>query len=196
MIRRGDDQMAIKVVIDAGHNPQGINAGAEGQGYREQDLVYVVAQDLARLLRANGNFEVRLTRNTPDEVLGTSNATSLQERVRLANEWPADYFISIHANASTNPAVNGTEVYTYRDTGAAHELAQEIQEAIVAEMDMRDIGVKTNPSLYVLRRTTMPAVLVELGFITNAEDVRKMAENPEGFARAIYNGMLDYFELS
>lgn len=188
--------MAIKIVVDAGHNPQGINAGAEGQGYREQDLVYVVAQELATLLRADPNFEVRLTRNTPDEVLGTSNATSLQQRVRLANEWPADYFISIHANASTNPAVNGTEVYTYSDSGPAHELAEEIQEAIVEEMNMRDIGVKTNPTLYVLRRTTMPAVLVELGFITNAEDARKMAENPQGFARAIYNGMLDYFELN
>ncbi|MBQ8894694.1 MAG: N-acetylmuramoyl-L-alanine amidase [Clostridia bacterium] len=187
--------MAIKVVIDAGHNPQGVNAGAEGNGLREQDINYAVAQELAALLRADPNFEVRLTRNTPTEVLGTTNASSLQQRVQIANSWPADYFISIHANASTNPEANGTEVYTYRNTGAAHELAEEIQEAIVEEMQMKDLGVKTNPSLYVLRRTTMPAVLVELGFITNREDARKMSENPEGFARAIYNGMLDYFDL-
>ncbi len=187
--------MAIKIVVDAGHNPQGVNAGAEGNGYREQDLVYAVAEDLAALLEADDRFEVRLTRPTPETVLGTTNAESLRERVRIANEWPADYFISIHANASTNPSVNGTEVYTYRDTGAAHELAEEIQDAIVEELNMRDIGVKTNPSLYVLRRTTMPAVLVELGFITNAEDARKMAENPQGFARAIYNGLLEYLDL-
>lgn len=187
--------MAIKIVVDAGHNPQGVNAGAEGNGLREQDIVYEVAQQLAQLLRANGNFDVRLTRNTPTEVLGTSNATSLQQRVQIANSWPADYFISIHANASTNPEANGTEVYTYRNTGAAHELAQEIQEAIVEEMDMRDLGVKTNPALYVLRRTSMPAVLVELGFITNAADARKMSQNPESFARAIYNGILDYLDL-
>ena len=187
--------MAIKIVIDAGHNPQGVNAGAEGQGLREQDINYAVAQELAALLRADPNFEVRLTRNTPTEVLGTTNASSLQQRVQIANSWPADYFISIHANASTNPEANGTEVYTYRNTGAAHELAEDIQEAIVEEMQMKDLGVKTNPSLYVLRRTTMPAVLVELGFITNAGDARKMSENPAGFARAIYNGMLDYFDL-
>lgn len=187
--------MAIKVVIDAGHNPQGVNAGAEGNGLREQDINYAVAQELATLLRADPNFEVRLTRNTPTEVLGTTNASSLQQRVQIANSWPADYFISIHANASTNPEANGTEVYTYRDTGAAHELAEDIQDAIVEELDMRDLGVKTNPSLYVLRRTSMPAVLVELGFITNASDARKMSENPEGFARAIYNGMLEYFDL-
>ncbi len=184
--------MAIRIVLDAGHNPQGVNAGAEGNGYREQDLVYEVTVRLAELLRANPAFEVRLTRNSPTEVLGTSNTTSLQRRVAIANEWPADYFISIHANASTNPAANGTEVYTFRNSGAAYELAEEIQEAIVEEMQMKDLGVKTNPSLYVLRRTRMPAVLVELGFITNAEDARKMAEDPDGFARAIYNGILDY----
>ncbi len=187
--------MAIKIVVDAGHNPQGINAGAEGNGLREQDITYAVAQELGNLLRANPNFEVRLTRTTPTEVLGTSNATSLQRRVQIANSWPADYFISIHANAATNPEANGTEVYTFRNTGPAHELAEDIQKAIVEELDMKDLGVKTNPSLYVLRRTSMPALLVELGFITNASDARKMSENPEGFARAIYNGMLEYFDL-
>lgn len=187
--------MAIKIVIDPGHNPQGINAGAEGFGYREQDLVYEVAQRLATLLRENGNFDVRLTRTTPTQVLGTSNATSLQERVRIANSWPADYFISIHANASVNPEANGSEVYTYSDSGPAHELAISIQQALVEEMDMKDLGVKTNPSLYVLRRTTMPAVLVELGFITNEQDVQKLANDPDGFARALYNGILRYFGL-
>ncbi len=185
----------VKIMIDPGHNPQGVNAGAEGNGYREQDLVYEVAQELAALLRGNGNFEVRLTRNSPTEVLGTSNASSLRTRVELANNWPADYFISIHANAATNPEANGTEVYTFSDTGAAHNLAEAIQAAIVAEMDMKDLGVKTNPSLYVLRRTRMPAVLVELGFITNAADAEKMANDPQGFARAIYNGILEYLNL-
>lgn len=188
--------MAIKVVLDAGHNPQTINAGAEGFGYREQDITYVVAQELATLLRANGNFEVRLTRNTPDEILGTSNLTSLQERVRIANEWPADYFISIHANASVNPAANGTEAYVYRAAGPAYELAGDIVEGIVQRMETQDLGVKTNTSLYVLRRTTMPAVLVELAFISNAEDVQKMVSDPMGFARGIYNGMLEFFNLN
>ena len=188
--------MAIKIVVDAGHNPQGVNAGAEGNGYREQDLVYAVAQELATLLESDDRFAVRLTRPEEDTVLGTNNAESLRERVRIANEWPADYFISIHANASTNPAINGTEVYTFRDSGAAFELAKRVQAAIVAEMEMRDIGVKTNPSLYVLRRTAMPAILVELGFITNASDAMKMATDPAGFARAIYNGLLDYLNLN
>ena len=83
--------MAIKIFVDQGHNPSGPNTGAEGSGLLEQDVTYAVGVYLADLLRADPRFEVRLSRNTPDEILGTSNATSLAERVRLANEWPADY---------------------------------------------------------------------------------------------------------
>ena len=93
--------MAIKIVIDAGHNPQSVNAGAEGFGYREQDINYAVGTRLAELLREDGRFEVQVSRTSPTDSLGTSNATSLAARVNTANRWPADYFISIHANAYT-----------------------------------------------------------------------------------------------
>ena len=95
--------MAIKIFIDQGHNPSGPNTGAEGFGLKEQDITYQVGKELAELLRADDRFEVRLSRNTPEERLGTSNTTSLAARVRAANAWPADYFISIHANANTDP---------------------------------------------------------------------------------------------
>lgn len=187
--------MAIKIFIDQGHNPEGVNAGAEGFGYREQDINYAVGTRLAELLRQDGRFEVRVSRSSPTDSLGTSNASSLAARVNAANQWGADYFISIHANASTNPAANGTEVYIYREDTPAEELAEDVLEGIVNRMGTKDNGVRVNPSLYVLRRTQMPAILVELGYITNAEDVRKMTEDPWGFAQGIYNGMLDYFDL-
>ena len=63
--------MAIKIYIDQGHNPQNPNAGAEGNGLREQDIVYEVGVRLAALLRANPNFEVRLSRPTPETTVGT-----------------------------------------------------------------------------------------------------------------------------
>ncbi len=187
--------MPIKIFIDQGHNPQGVNGGAEGFGQREQDINYAVGTRLAELLRQDGRFAVRLSRNSPTDSLGTSNATSLAARVDAANEWGADYFISIHANASTNPAANGTEVYIYRTGSVAEELAKDVLEGIVERMGTKDNGVRVNPALYVLRRTTMPAILVELGYITNAVDVAKMVEDPWGFAQGIYNGMLDYFDL-
>ena len=103
--------MAIKIFIDQGHNPVNPNAGAEGNGYREQDLVYYIGKELEALLNANPNFEARTSRNDPDEILGTSTATSLAARADTANTWGADYFISIHCNASvTNPSAVG--IYT------------------------------------------------------------------------------------
>lgn len=187
--------MAIKIFIDQGHNPEGVNAGAEGFGYREQDINYAVGTRLAELLEQDDRFEVKVSRTSPTDSLGTSNATSLAARVNMANEWDADYFISIHANASTNPNQNGTEVYVYRDPSVAAELAEDVLEGIVERMGTRNNGVRVNPSLYVLRRTRMPAILVELGYITNAEDVRKMTEDPWGFAQGIYNGIVDYFDF-
>ena len=85
--------MPIKVFIDQGHNPVNPNAGAEGNGYREQDLTYVIGQELATLLAANPNFEVKLSRNSETEQLGTSIATSLAARVNAATEWGADLFL-------------------------------------------------------------------------------------------------------
>ena len=69
--------MAIKIFVDQGHNPSGPNTGAEGSGLLEQDVTYAVGVYLADLLRADPRFEVRLSRTSPEEILGTSNATSL-----------------------------------------------------------------------------------------------------------------------
>lgn len=188
--------MAIKIFIDQGHNPFGPNTGAEGNGLREQDVTYLVGTYLADLLRADPRFEVRVSRNAPDEVLGTSNATSLAARVNMANSWPADYFISVHCNANTNPAVNGTEVYVYRENTQSYWLAQHVLNGVVERVGTRDNGVRLNPSLYVLRRTNMPSILVELAYLTNAADARKLEDDPYGFAQGIYNGMLSYFGFS
>lgn len=95
--------MAIKIYIDQGHNPEGINAGAEGFGIREQDITYQVGHFLFDILSEDYRFTARLSRPTPQTTLGYSNTSSLKERVTQANTWKADYFISIHANASENP---------------------------------------------------------------------------------------------
>ena len=97
--------MAIKIYIAQGHNPNNPNAGAEGSGFREQDLTYEIGQQTAALLAADPNFEVRLSRPTLETVLGSTNAESLAARVRDANTWGANYFISLHANASTIPTL-------------------------------------------------------------------------------------------
>ena len=187
--------MAIKIYIDQGHNPQNPNAGAEGNGLREQDITYRVGVLLAQLLSRSGNYEVRLSRNTPTEVIGTSNTSSLRARVNDANAWGADYFISIHANASENPNVSGTEAFAYSRPSAAFSLGEDILVGISNATGLRNRGMQVRPGLYVLRKTAMPAILVELGFISNPGDAALMDQNPGLFARGIYNGILTYFNL-
>lgn len=187
--------MAIKIFIDQGHNPVNPNAGAEGNGLREQDITYSVGVILADLLRQNGNFEVRTSRATPTTQLGTSNSSSLAARVNAANSWGADYFISLHTNASANSSASGTEAYAYSQASQGFALGEDIVAALSLITGLRDRGVFARPSLYVLRKTYMPAVLVEMGFITNPVDASLMSNEPDLFALGIYNGILAYFGL-
>lgn len=184
----------MKIYIDQGHNPTNPNAGAQGNGLREQDVTFEVGRLLADRLIANGNFEVRLSR--PDETtqLGNSNATSLAARVNDANRWGADYFISIHANANENTAASGSEAYVYATPSRASELAEDMLDGLNETTGLRDRGVFVNKGLYVLRRTQMPAVLMELGYVTNAYDANLMATRPDLFAQGLYEGILDYFD--
>lgn len=187
--------MAIKIYIDQGHNPSPPNTGAEGNGVREQDISYEVGMRLYELLTQNPNFEAKLSRPTRQTQLGTSNASSLRARVEDANSWGADYFVSIHTNASVSPNATGTEVLVYRSPSVATNLAEDVLQGVVDASGFPNRGVKQRPGLYVLRKTNMPAILVELGFISNPQEASLMSSNPLLFARGIYNGILDYFNL-
>ncbi len=186
--------MAIKIYIDQGHNPMNPNAGAEGNGYREQDITYAIGVRLSALLRADG-FETRLSRTSPDTILGTSNASSLRTRVADANSWGADYFISLHTNASEIASARGSEAYVYRLPSTAADLAEDILTQLRLATGLPTRGLFARPSLYVLRKTAMPALLLELGFITNPTDADLIANNPELFARGIANGFLRFFGM-
>ena len=186
--------MPIKIYIDQGHNPKDFNTGAEGNGYFEQDITYEVGRILYNYLNENPEFTPRLSRTTSDTVLGTSNATSVTTRVNQANSWGADAFISIHTNASVNPTANGSEVLIYSTSSTeAYNLAEDILTNMTEVTGLRNRGIIERPGLYVLRRTRMPAVLVEMGFITNPGDAVLMAESPNLFALGIYRGILEHY---
>ncbi len=186
--------MATRIYIDQGHNPVNPNAGSEGNGFREQDIVYTIGQLIAVELRNNG-FEVRLSRPTPQTQLGTSNTTSLAARVNDANAWGADYFISLHTNASEITSASGSEAFVYRRDSAAEQLASNILTQLNYTTGLMNRGVMVRPGLYVLRKTRMPATLVELGFITNAVDAELMAYSPQLFATGVTNGVLAYLGM-
>ncbi len=184
--------MAIKIYIDQGHNPRNPNAGAEGNGYREQDITYNVGIELKRLLDSDPRFEARLSRPTPETQIGTSNASSLRLRVEDANRWGADYFISLHTNAADSASARGVEAYAYSRESDGFILGEDILDELSEATGFRNRGMKIRPSLYVLKKTSMPAVLIELGFITNPAEAKLMSDNPSLFANAIYRGTVDF----
>ena len=186
--------MAIRIYIDQGHNPRDFNTGAEGNGFFEQDITYEIGRRLALLFSQNPGYEVRLSRPGEDTVLGTNNSTSLQTRVQLANAWGADLFLSLHANASINPEVSGSECLVYSpESTVAIAISEEILTSLATITGLPNRGIFYRPGLYVLRRTAMPAVLVEMGFISNRTDAELMAYSPNLFATAIYRGVVRYY---
>lgn len=188
--------MPIKIYIDQGHNPRGFNTGAEGNGYYEQDITYEIGRRLYNLLLTNPEFTPRLSRPTPDTVRGTSNSSSLVDRVNEANEWDADIFISLHNNAAENPDATGNEALVYGPgQRVANDLAARILEQLTLTTGLRNRGIVYRPGLYVLKETKMPAVLVEMGFISNPYDADLLANSPYLFATGIYRGILQYYGL-
>ena len=188
--------MSIKIYVDQGHNPRDFNTGAEGSGFYEQDITYDIGTRLAKLLGANPAFSVKVSRESPDAVLGTSNSTSLSTRVRDANTWGADIFLSLHTNAALNPRANGSEALIYsRESTVAYALAEDILKEMTEVTGLRNRGIIERPGLYVLKETRMPAVLVEMGFISNTEDANLMAYSPQLFAEGIYRGILEFYNL-
>jgi len=191
-----DSAKKIRIYIDQGHNPTSYhNSGAVGNGLYEQDLTFAIGCLLAELLEKDGRFEVCLSRPTASTVLGTDDRSSLEARVKGAQEFQADYFISLHVNSFESETANGIEVFAANQSSISFVFGSSILQGLIASTNLRDRGMKLNPELYVLKNTTMPAVLVEMGFISNSEDAALLSESPEVFAQGIYNGILAYFEL-
>ena len=190
----GAEADRIRIYIDQGHNPAPYhNSGAEGNGLYEQDVTFRIGCLLAELLTTDGRFEVCLSRPYPDTVLGVDNASSLQARVDGAADFQADYFISIHINAYTQDTVNGAEALVFSGDGESYAFGRSLLDGVLDSTGLKNRGVKENSNLYVLKNATMPATLLELGFITNSGDAALLADRPELFAEGIYEGIVDYF---
>ena len=188
--------MPIKIYIDQGHNPRGFNTGAEGNGFYEQDITYEIGRLLYGLLEANPEFVPRLSRPTEDTVLGTNNSSSLRVRVDEANNWDADIFVSLHVNSAANTNASGNEALVYGPGATvARGLGENILEQLTLTTGLRNRGIVYRPGLYVLKETEMPAVLVEMGFISNSYDAELLAYSPGLFATGIYRGILAYYGL-
>ncbi len=180
------EQNKFVIVVDPGHG--GTDPGAIGiGGIRESDVVLDVSKTVRKLLQEKG-VKVKLTRNNESDL-------DLPPRVKYANRLDADIFVSIHANASRGKRrdINGLETFYYRGW-RGRLLAKKIQKQILkVSPGSPDRGVKQG-RFYVIKNTRMPAVLVEIGFLTGRLDARRL-EKPihrERIAYAIAKGILEY----
>lgn len=173
------------VVIDPGHG--GPDPGAVGIGnLYEKNIVLPIAQEVAAILEQHGVRAI-LTRNDDRDL-------DLEPRVQIAEQANATVFVSIHANSLglDRPDINGLETYYF---SSGEQLAQMIHQSILQALPVQDRGVR-QARFYVLRRTSMPSVLVETGYVTGAEDAPRLA-NPtyrSQMAAAIARGILQYLQ--
>ncbi len=182
------------IVIDPGHNYSGVDTGATGNGLREQDITWYIAEKVKPLLEAHG-FNVVMTRNSiTDNCSTVSTSDSLAYRYNLANNLNAALFVSIHCNAGGS---NGTETYCYYNSAEGRKLAQKIQGYIIGSVGTANRGVK-EAGFAVIRHTVMPAVLVETAFIDTADDAAKLGDDAyrQKYAESIAHGICDYMGVA
>ncbi len=173
----------LVVIIDPGHG--GNDPGAVGiGGLREKDIVLDIGKQVTTLLEQQG-VQAILTRQDDQEI-------DLEPRVQLAERVNATIFVSIHANAIdlSRPDISGLETYYY---ASGDRLAATVHRSILQSIDIPDRHIR-QANFYVLRRTSMPAILVEVGFVTGRDDAEHLS-NPAyrtRMAEAIARGILQY----
>ena len=173
----------MKICIDPGHG--GKDPGAVGYDVKEKDITLGISLLLAEILKKKG-ITVDLTR--------TSDIYhSVNEKAQIANSKGADLFISIHCNSAGSTAAEGAEVLIYDDT--CSEVAECVKDSLIGNLGLRDRGVKIRKDLAVLNSTTMPAILVETAFLSNARERNLLLNNKREFAQAIAEGIFKFYGM-
>ncbi|MDJ0697081.1 N-acetylmuramoyl-L-alanine amidase [Mastigocoleus sp. MO_188.B34] len=183
--RRPNPRGRVVVIVDPGHG--GKDPGAIGiGGLREKDIILPISQKVVEILEKNG-VQAILTRKSDYFV-------SLKRRVQLAEQANANVFVSIHANSVglSRPDVSGLEVYYYN---SGYGLAQSVRKRVLNTVNVRDRRVR-KARFYVLRKSSMPAILVETGYVTGREDAAKLRQQwyRNKMAEGIARGILDYLK--
>lgn len=173
--------MAFRVMVDAGHG--GFDNGATYNGRREKDDTLRLALAVGEILERNG-IDVSYTRTT--DVYQNPN-----EKAEIANNSGVDLFVSLHRNSSPYPnTYSGVETLVYNKGDIKEEFAENINEEL-EEAGFNDLGVNVRTNLAVLRRTNMPSVLVEVGFINTDVDNALFDANFDAIANAIASGIIE-----
>ena len=178
--------MPYSIMLDAGHG--GKDPGAVYNGRQEKDDTLALTLAVGEILQGRG-IDVLYTRTT-------DVYESPYQKAMEANEAGADFFVSIHRNSyPTDNTASGVETLVYDRSGLKLQMAENIDEQLEA-IGFVNLGVKERPGLVVLRRTRMPAVLVEAGFINSDTDNQLFDDNFDDIALAIAEGILDTLQMN
>jgi N-acetylmuramoyl-L-alanine amidase len=187
------------VVIDPGHG--GDDCGARGRsGLAEKDVVLDIGRHLASLLNRAAVYTV-MTRTDGESPAGGANSGSgrrepldLESRVDLAVRSRADLYISVHANSFPEPVWSGAQTFYHSRSDESKALAQAIQKELVARLGPNLRKAKPGDDYFVLRKTTMPAVIVEVGFLSNPREESLLAQQDyrRRVAEAVFRGVVAY----
>lgn len=185
------------ICIDPGHGGTDVGAIGHigGKDVYEKNITLSIALPLRDMLTSAG-AKVVMTRDTDKDVYGpwADADPELQARCDIANEAHADAFVSIHIDSFSNSSVDGTTAYYNAKSSKDLLLAQMMHQATMNSLSIPDRGVKSS-DFYVNVYTTMPSVLMEMGFITNDHRVKMLTSSwgPRGIAQSLFNGLVNYF---
>ena len=172
-----------KVVLDAGHG--GSDYGAIREGINEKDITLDITQRVASILKSKG-YKVALTRANDTYV-------SLQDRVEFSENETPEIFVSIHVNSAVAVEPKGIETHYYHDY--SKELARVVQNHLIKDINTKDRGLLKS-KFYVINHTTVPAILIETGFISNEEERNELVTDSrkQKTAKAIAEGIIEYIK--
>lgn len=193
------------IIIDAGHG--GFDGGAvAGDGTVEKNINLNIALSLEKMLK-NSGFDVIMTRQTDTSTEDNSNdkipskkKSDLKNRLLLMKKYEDAVFVSIHLNKFTTSAARGSQIFYSSNNGDSKILGDLIQNSIVSKIqkDNKRVNKKATSSTYILYNATVPAVLVECGFLSNKAELEqlKTEEYQNKMAFCIFCGILDYINES
>ncbi len=190
------------IILDAGHG--GFDGGAVAlDGTVEKDINLDITVTLSHFLKANG-YRVIMTRksdtSTDDieaEGIPARKKSDLKNRLSLMNEYPQGIFVSIHLNKFTTSAASGAQIFYSANADESKFLGQSIRDCIISMLQPENTRVnkQATSKTYLLYNATIPAVIVECGFLSNTADLKllKNTEYQKKMAFCIFCGINNYF---
>ena len=172
-----------KIVLDPGHG--GTDYGAIREGINEKDITLDISQRVASILKSKG-YKVALTRTDDTYV-------SLDDRVKFSENETPEIFVSIHVNSAVATEPKGIETHYYHDY--SKELANVIHRHLAKDINTKDRGL-VKSKFYVINHTTVPAVLIETGFLSNPDERAELVSDSrkQKTAKAIAEGIIEYIK--